>query len=135
MRIVEPESTTETGRMIINNVYTLSGQKCIENTLLVCDIWWINCSNLRQGFHSQPPAWECDYITDCSSETKNIIFFSGLHHHCPDEEMMPCKQPPLNSFLITHNHTTHKLLLISLCSKIYENVHCKGCFKHLPLKS
>lgn len=29
----EPESTTETGRMIINTVYTLGGEKCIENTL------------------------------------------------------------------------------------------------------
>lgn len=29
----EPESTTKTGRMVINNVYTLGGEKCIENTL------------------------------------------------------------------------------------------------------
>lgn len=89
----------------------------------VCDWWWIDCSKWRRGIHRQPPTCECDYFTD--SSIKNVFFFHNhLHHSCPDGEMMPCKQT-LYLFLITHNHTTHKILLISLCSKRYVNMFQK----------
>lgn len=71
----EPESTTETERMIINNVYTLGGEKMHREYFELCDWWWIDCSNLRRGIHSQPPGWECDYFTDSSYEIKKCHFF------------------------------------------------------------